>query len=576
MCLQMFSKAMILELGLLLFSIQSFCQSGPDSLYSPPLVIPLAISGNFDEVRPNAFHGGIDFKTSTLVGLDVHAVQDGYVSRIKVDLNGFGRALYIDHPNGTTSVYGHLEVFSGEIDRYCKAEQYKQKRFAVDINLKPGEIKVRKGDVIALAGNRGGSAGPHLHFEVRTTKTQNTLNVFKHTNLSVPDTTVPVIEKLWLYPLDGHSSINGRHNPLSYPVLTTDGVSSVADEGMLVASGSIGVGIQTYDLSSNSLNKIGIYSAEIFENDSLIFKQVVDSLSFDYMRYVNSVIDYEYYQKTGTRINKLFVQPNNKLKIYPRLVQRGILSFTDTCTKKIQIRVTDDFSNKNELTFYLKGTGEVPATPKKTKPGRIMHYQTDNNFKTEKIKLFIPKDALYDSLIFEYSIHPRKEGFYSETHQIHNSYTALQRSCKLSVKPLGLPVRLEKKALLVSLDPSGKVNWSGGEYKDGLVTANILRLGTYAISVDTVAPQVQPLFNVNDFTGWTRIAFLVKDDLSGISSYSGKIDEQWALFEYDPKQDLLYYKFDPERMQYGNTHRLELVVLDAKGNRTVYTTEFYK
>jgi Membrane proteins related to metalloendopeptidases len=559
-----------------LFSLPSFGQYVSDSLYRPPVAEPLAISGNFDEIRPNAFHAGIDFKTSTLVGLNVCAVQDGYVSRIKVDLNGFGRALYIDHPNGTTSVYGHLEVFIGEVGRYCLTEQYRQKRFAVDINLKPGEIIIKKGDVIALAGNRGGSSGPHLHFEVRTTKTQNTLNVFKHTNLTVPDTTPPVIEKLWLYPLDVESTVEGKSYPVSYPIVTTDGLSTVASPNPLKVTGNIGFGIQTYDLTSNSLNKVGVYSIEMFDNDSLIFKQLIDSLSFDYMRYVNSVIDYGYYQKTGTRINKLFVQPNNKLKIYPYLEQRGILSFTDTCMKKMQILVTDDFSNTNALAFYVKSTGEIPTLPKKMKTGRVMHYQTDNYFKTEKIKLLIPKDALYDSLVFEYSVHPRKAGFYSELHQVHNIYTALQKSCKLSVKPVGLPSRLINKALLVSLDPAGKVNWSGGEFKDGFVTANIWRLGTYAVSVDTVAPQVQPLFSVSNFTDWTRIAFSAKDDLSGINSYSGKIDDQWTLFEYDPKQDLLYYKFDPEHMQYGKTHKLELVVLDAKGNKTVYTNEFYK
>jgi len=564
----------------LLYSINAKGQPFVANDLCQPLDNPLAISGNFGELRSNTFHAGIDFKTSALVGLNVIAVDDGYVSRIKVDLNGFGRALYINHPNGTTSVYGHLEAFRDDIDKFCKKEQYKLKQFGVDITLKPNEVMVKKGEIIAFAGNRGASSGPHMHFEVRDTRTQFSLNAFKVTNISIPDTTPPVIERLWLYPMGERSSVNNGINPVSYDITTFEGKSKVNALTTIMVSGKVGLGIQVYDMSSNSRNTIGIYSIELFVNDTLVFEQVFDKLSFDQMRYVNSIIDYEHYIKNGIRINRLFVQPNNQLNIYSNLKDRGQISFADTLTKTIRIRVLDDFSNKNEFVFDIKGKGFSTNTirSKSAKAGLLMHYKTENSFAYDKVKLFIPKDALYDDFLFEYSKLPRQAGYFSEVHHIHNPYTPLHKSGTLSIKPVGLPLSLANKALLVSIDQTGKVIWNGGGYAEGFVTGNIRTFGNYMVAIDTVSPQVQPLFTVvnNDFSNWATMSFAIKDILSGISSYKGLIDDQWALFEYDPKQDLLYYKFDSERMQFGKKHKLYLVVYDEKGNKTEYRTEFYK
>lgn len=545
-----------------------------------PLDIPLAISGNFGELRSNAFHAGIDCKTSAMVGPNVYAVADGYVSRIKVDLNGFGKALYIDHPNGVTSVYGHLEVFREDIDKYCKTEQYKLKQFGVDLTLKPNEILVKKGDVIAFAGNRGGSSGPHMHFEIRETKTQYTLNVFKVTNLSIPDTTPPIIEKVWLYPL--HGKINNNVAPVAYNVNSSNGVTWLNSNETINASGEIGIGVQTYDLNSNSLNKLGIFSISMWVNDELVFEQILDRLSFDEMRYVNSLMDYETYSKNGTRVNKLFLQPNNHLSSYRNVKNRGILDFNDTISKHVRIKISDDFSNINECSFDIKGTNsdnqlQTPSKYKRT--GILMPYIKPDSFITDEVKLYLPKDALYEDLAFEYSKHPKLARYYSELHLIHNPYTALHRMASLSIRPKGMPASLYKKAILVSLDPSGKVIWSGGEFKDGFVTANIRAFGSYTISIDTVPPQIQPLFsNVpeNDFTNWSEIAFIVNDNLTTMVTYKGTIDGQWVLFEYDPKQDLLYYKFDMERIKIGQNHKLELYVYDDKGNKAAYKMNFYK
>ena len=548
-----------------------------------PLDIPLAISGNFGELRSNTFHAGIDFKTSAMVGLNVYAVDDGYISRIKVDLNGFGRALYINHPNGTTSVYGHLEMFRDDIDRFCKKEQYKLKQFGIDLALKPNDILIKKGDIIAFAGNRGGSSGPHMHFEVRDTRTQQSLNVFKITNIAIPDTVPPIIEKIWFYPIRETSKINGSSSALNFNVASSKGKFCLDQNVPVTATGEIGIGLQLYDLSNNSLNKIGIYSIKMFVNDTLVFEQVLDKLSFDEMRYVNSLIDYEHYIKNGVRVNRLFVQPNNQLNNYRNLKNRGVIRFVDSSVKTIRIRVTDDFSNQNECTLNIKGSGadlHNTIQSKFRKGGLLMHYKEENSFTSGNlVKLYIPKDALYDDLLFEYSKSPQLAGYFSAVHHIHNPYTPLHRTSSLALKTVGLPSYLVNKALLVSTDQSGKVIWNGGEYKDGFVTANIRSFGNYMVAVDTVCPQVQPLFtNIvdGDFTDWSAMAFSIKDNLSGINSYRGTIDGQWALFEYDPKQDLLYYKFDPDRMSIGQIHKLELVVYDGKDNRTVYRTEFYK
>ena len=547
--------------------------------FKPPLGIPLYLAGTFGEIRSNHLHTGTDFRTLGITGLNVYAMEDGYISRIKIEPEGYGNAVYITHPGGYVSMYAHLERLRDDLEKYCKKEQCKQKLFSVDIFLKFNEIHVKKGDFIAWSGNSGGTSGPHLHLEIRAAKSQDPLNALLYLNKQIHDTISPIIEKLWIYPLSTNSAVNHQFAKMNYSVVSTKNYYSVKNEGILV-KGTIGIGLQAYDRTDITNIRSGIYSIDLYVNNKLIFEQVVDRVSFAEGRYVNSLIDFEQYIRNHERINRLYIQPNNHFSIYHQVIDHGFINFTDTSTKIILIRVKDTKNNESILSFKLKGD---LTSPKQVVPEQMnsetqpMDYQKDNLFKREKVRLFVPKNALYDNFLFEYSTLPDKN-YYSEIHRIHNPYTPLHKSASLSIKATNLPDILHSKSLLLKIDEKGNIQWSGGSFKDGFVVSNIRAFGNYTIGIDTVAPTIKfnnALQNI-DFTNWKRIAFSIKDNLSGIKSYQGFIDGQWVCFHYDPKQDLVYHEFDQEQIQFNHKHKLELFVTDEKNNVAKYQMEFFK
>ena len=548
-----------------------------------PLDIPLKLAGSFGEIRLNHLHSGTDFRTLGITGLNVYAIEEGYVSRIKIEPDGYGKAIYITHPNGYVSLYGHLERFRNDIEKYCKNEQYKQSTYSIDVILKPREISIKKGDFIAWSGNTGGTSGPHLHLEIREEKSQDPVNPLLYFQKNISDTIPPVIEKVWIYPLSEKSAINRQFATAYYNVTSSGTKEKLTNELPILVKGDIGFGIQTYDRSDGTTIRSGVYSIDLYENNNLIFQQTVDKYSFSEVRYVNSLIDYEYYIRNQKKINRLYIQPNNHFSIYKQEVNRGIVEVNDTVWYQIRIVVRDAFRNETELNFRLKGDLKSPETKiSATEPGvneQKMFYQRDNEFQQGNVRVFVPKNALYDDFLFDFSMLPQQRGYYSEFYQIHNRYTPLHKSASLRIKPTHLPERLNDKALLLNLDERGQVLWNGGNYKDGYVTANIRTFGKYVVGVDTIPPTIKlksrHLKN-NNFTRWKRISFTIKDDLSGIKSYNGFVDGHWVLFEYDPKQDLLFYEFDPDRLKFGLKHTLDLKVTDEKNNTGKYHTEFFK
>lgn len=546
-----------------------------------PLDIPLSISGSFGELRSNAFHMGLDFKTMAMTGFHVFAMDDGYVSRIRIEPGGIGRAIYISHRNGYTSLYGHLEQMRDDISLLVKQEQYRLKQYTVDVFPKANQIPVKKGELIAISGNAGGSAGPHLHFEVRETNSQTPVNITRRFNLGVTDTVAPVIDKVCIYPMDSTSSVNGTNTPAFYTTILTNGIYTIAQTPLSV-QGNIGIGILAYDLTNNSTSKTGIYRIELLANNDAVLEQVIDRLSYQEPRYINSLIDYSHYQKTGERVNRLFVEPNNLLSNYRLVKNNGILKVEKGSAIQISIRAADDRMNQTQLSFILKGDDKGMSKPTVLSTSHLIHqkmyYLHTNIFKHDNCIVTIPEKAIYNDFEFEYS-KQQQSGFYSYTYSLHNHLTPLHKAMIVQIKPENLPKHLYNKALLANIDQNNHIKWSGGYFKDEYVIANTRYFGNYAVIVDTTPPRLQFInhgLKNNDFTLWSRIAFLATDDISGIDSYKGYIDGQWALFAYDAKEDLLYYEFDPTRMKFGSTHQLELHVTDEKGNKAEYHTTFFK
>jgi murein DD-endopeptidase MepM/ murein hydrolase activator NlpD len=544
--------------------------------YAAPLKIPFFLAGNFAELRPNHFHAGIDIKTQGKTGLPVYAAADGYISEITVSPSGYGNVMYINHPNGTTTVYGHLESFVPKIEEYIRKIQYEKETFSIDQEIPEGTFPVKKGEQIAKSGNSGSSGGPHLHFEIRRTKEQIILNPLLF-NMPVKDKTKPVVQSLVIYPISEDATVAGKLTPQRFETILVGGVYQIKTNPTIQVYGKIGFGIQSVDLLDGSTNKCGIYSLKLSVDNELIYSFTMDDFPKEGSKYINSHMDYERAIRTGQRLYRTWLQPGNKLDIYDSVEKHGIYKATDEKLHQVKYEITDVYGNSTSLSFKIqsKEIKTVAVEPK----GEEFKYNRNNHIRNENLEFSIPEGALYDNVDFLYKLKPALPNFYSPVFQLHNAYVPLHFACPLRIKATNLPSELQSKAMLAQIDPaSGKIYSATGKYVDGWVEGNIRVLGNYAIAVDKVAPKITSLSisAKKQLNGQNTIKFKVTDNLSGIESFRGTIDGKWVLFEYDQKNNLLSYTFDKSRFQFNKNHSLILEVTDFKGNTSTFKANFQK
>ncbi|MGM0530218.1 MAG: M23 family metallopeptidase, partial [Bacteroidota bacterium] len=559
-CIKLFPLALLLLQ--FVFIGPTFTQTSniTNGEFHPPLEIPLRLSGSFGELRSNHLHAGIDFKTQGVSGQKIFAIADGYVSRIKVAANGYGKAIYIHHPEKeVTSVYGHLKAFSDQIASYIKDRQYQNQTF--EIQLFPGkeQFQVKKGELIGYTGNSGSSDGPHLHFEVRKINNQHPINPLQY-QFEVHDNIAPKIFNLAVYPRNNHSIINGKNEKLILEAVSSrNNHYKIADENKLKLHGPVGFGIRTFDFFNGTPNWCGIYTLKLYIDSTLIYKHNMDEFSFAESRYINSLIDYEAKIRNNNTLQKSFVQPHNNLSIYEFLRNDGYYNFNTDTNHQVRYEVTDIHGNTSTLSFEVQGTSESkynhPPKDEKQACAKVMPYNKENYFKQEGVQVHFPKNAFYDTVYFEYE-KQKMEGdkFYSDLHRIHNKYTPVHKNYTLSIKTGNLPAGLKEKAFIAHIEED-EHTYAGSEKVNGFISAEVNKFGKYIIMVDNEKPTITPIVSNNK-----KISFKIKDELSGIKHYNGFIDGEWALFEYDPKNDLLTYKIDKNRLSKAKTHKVELYI----------------
>jgi murein DD-endopeptidase MepM/ murein hydrolase activator NlpD len=567
-----FNKLLIVLIFLVIF----LEGQGQMKYYANPMKIPPSLSGNFGELRPDHFHTGLDFRTQQKTGIPVYASAEGTISRILVSPSGYGRVICIDHPNGTTTLYGHLDKFREDIDEYVKIEQYNKQSFAVDLKVSAGKFQVQKGDQIARSGNTGSSAGPHLHFEIRDTRSQDAFNPLIMNDFNIRDKTPPRMVSVRIYPMDNMSHVNMENVPKTFPVKLTGKSYCLLPGTSVKAFGNIGIAIYSNDYFDNDASPCGIYSAIFSVNGSKLFAYHFGRISFDQNRYLNSYIDYAEYEKSGVRFRKLWQDRGNKLNIYESDRSRGILHIDEETDFTCEIIMADAKGNKSELVFKI--TGKKPERIfEERESDNIFRFDSRNSVSTDNFEIHASNGTFYEDFLFTFNVLGKLPGYYSGIYQVHDNSVPQHKPVKISLLTEGIPSRWHDKALIVGVDSKGMKTYAGGKLSGKWMEGTISRFGDYAVVLDTVPPKIVSLgIKNNALTESGAIRFKISDNLSGIQSYTGLIDDKWALFEYDPRNNSLVYFIDRKRLKMGIRHTFQLTVTDRVNNTSVYKATFWK
>jgi hypothetical protein len=564
-------KRQFLYLTALLLSANVSAQEKED-YYRWPVDGAVSLSANYGELRSNHFHVGVDIRVGGVPGMPVHAVADGYVSRIAARPSGYGRAVYIMHPNGTTSVYAHLHTFAPALKTYVENIQYARQRYTVDIQVPEHALPIKKGQLIGTAGNSGSSAGAHLHFEIRDAGTEIPHNVFSHGYYPVPaDARPPVIRNVAFFSFRSHdgipyiASFHEHLNPARHVKQTVH----VPD--------TFYIGIDAYDRQNDTPAKLAVNRMQVTVDGTTVFDCRFEDIPFDAARCINSAIAYEERQRNRKVFLKTYVEPGNKLEIYRETRNNGLLSLPDTLPHTLEIRVTDDAGNAAVTAFTVQKKTDEPANlllPDTAKTSTVRWNSTASIVK-EGLSVTIPKGALYRSArLWIDTIAGKPDGAYSPVWRIHTPETPLHHSITVKIAA-DMPAALHAKALIAGITDDRVIYACGGQWKNNAVEVKTGAFGDFFATVDTVPPVIKPEFAAGANLGRQALLKIkITDALSGIGAYSGYIDGEWALFEYDEKNKRLLYTFDAGRITRNRKHNLLLSVTDNKGNTATLQTAF--
>lgn len=545
--------------SLLINSLLLFGQFEKDLI--APLEIPFSISGTFGEPRSSHFHLGIDIKTQGKEGFEVKSISSGSVSRIRISLGGYGKAIYIDHPNKTTSVYAHLKKFAPKIESYIKKFQYENETYTIQKFPKKDKLLIEKGEVIGFSGNTGGSSGPHLHFEIREKKSQKPLNPLLY-DLPVNDLVRPQLQKLFIFYTHENVILNRIQ-----PIILERVNDSLYKTAMIETSGKIGIGIQMFDRQDYSYSRNGVYSTKVFVNGKIISHYKFDKLIINESKKLYQVIDYKNYTQKRLKIFKLFYKSGNKLNFMNTLVDQGIFEVELGKSYQIIIEIEDFSGNKSTIEAFIEGT-ENKIKPVELR-GRLIKTDREYSFTLKNKELFFPSKTFFNDVKIELfenkdqieigpNLFPIANSFeikfgFNEKDSLRSAQTFIAKKMKKSL--VYLPTKLEENKLIA------KVN----------------ELGVYTLARDSVAPTVVPdNFKKNQWlSNYKSLNLKIDDDFSGIKKYRGTINGEWVLFEYEPKRKILTYDFF-DKYSEKLKHNLELEVEDNVGNKKIYKTTFFR
>ncbi len=545
----------------------------PQGYFRNPLDIPISLAGNFGECRPGHFHSGMDIKTQGKENFAVHAAADGYISRIKLEKGGFGHALYITHPNGYTTLYAHLNRFADPIQKYIVAQQYKTKSWLQDITCTPDQFPVKQGDQIALSGNTGNSYAPHLHFEIRNTKSEHPLNP-QLFGFEIKDDIAPKPTQLALYDM---SKGVYEQTPRMFPLTKKGDTYYTNQDTIIVNNDQIGVGVVVNDYMNGSDNTLNFYTAELNMEKTNFITITLDDIGYDETRYVNAFADYKSKKLTGEWVQCLFQMDGNRLDTiydyttqYRKYTERGKLEFSNNqIPKPVDIKLVDAAGNASTIFFYIN------YKPKEKEKQDCSFENTftifkEKDFGNPNISFTLPDDALYESLCLDFKQSPDANS-YSDRFTIHKPYVPLHTYFLLRIKPnKAIPFKERYKIALIYNDGKAETG-SAAMYDNGWYKTKVRDFGEYRLVSDVTPPVITPdQPKGTDFSKTSRISFTVKDAITSVKSFSAEVDGQWLCFEQSG--NTFFYDFD-EHCPKGK-NKLVITATDENSNEEKLTYTF--
>ena len=558
-------KTLLLLIFCLFQLTNTFAQLFPEKKYPQnyfiwPVGARIALAANFGELRPNHYHMGLDCKTDQKENLPVYAAADGYIAKINIDPTGFGQAIYINHPNGLTTLYAHLNEFYPELETYIKQQQYKLKQWRVILEIPANLFPVKKGELIARSGNTGGSQGPHLHFEIRDTKTDNVLNPLLF-GFPIEDNIAPEIIRLAVY--DRRMSTY-EQTPKIYPLKKINGIYQPIGGKIKVYSNKVSFAITAYDRYTGSTNQNGIFRGEIFEDEKALTAFEMDSISYDETRCVNAHIDYKTRAMGGQFLQLLSQLPGYANGIYKSAWgQDGVIKLNDVGSHKIKIIVSDANNNSSLLIFDLI-KDSVVSDRKEIAKGELFKPGNINVFENETLSFYLPENSIFDSFHFKLIETPSITG--RKIYKIQEDYVPVYQYFPIKIKD-NFSISDTGHIVMKQVN-NGKEKYKKAIYENGWYKSMFRDFGTFQLVLDNIPPIVTPTGGFRDgitVSKSNRIAFAVTDNTKEIGQFSGFIDDTWILFSND-KGRVFVYTFD--QFCPPGEHTLRIVVKDIAGNTT--------
>jgi murein DD-endopeptidase MepM/ murein hydrolase activator NlpD len=547
--------------------------------YRFPLDRSLSMSANFGELRANHFHAGIDLRVGGVSGAKVYAIESGHVSRIYVSGTGYGKALYIEHPDGHTSVYAHLDGFAGKIAEYVEEYQYSRQRFNVNDYTDTTLLPVKKGDIIGYAGNTGSSFGAHLHFEIRESILQAPINPVVKSYIKPNDSMPPVFHRIAVFTLDTINDITRPRLLKAEKMVKKTNVSVPEKSSTFEVCNPVFIGVNANDYQPGNTSRHGIYQMKAYLDNELFYSFKMDGFEFKYTKYINSFIAYDELVDNRITYIKTYIEEGNKIPFYGTVKNSGLIILKDTLPHNVRVELFDDSQNKSVADFKIRRSSKVATKHQSADPAQFITMLRNDAFEyyEDGMEAYVEPESLYSNSLFKSTKTEIPAGGYSYLWNIGYENIPLHNAMKLKIKPVNLPSHLRKHAFIAKQNKRDEnVSYCGGQFDaNGFLAAEVSSFGVYFIAADTVPPKISVKTKNSNFSALTELTVTLDDNVSGIKACDGYIDGKWALFEYDPKTKSMTYLFNKKQMgEKGKKRQLKIVATDNCDNTSIFLYDF--